>query len=250
MYCPRCGHQITSDELRFCSYCGFKLSVVKASLADSEDVPATVLTSLRLPRQRDINIGVILSFASALFAGWMAGWTGPKLGRAAGAAIFTILYFATVFLSRPITQGILKLLSWDEPGGNLSTSRKGMGFGATLMFISTIALAVSSLFMFGRMNTPQFMVSFVVAFAFLLLIGRHLMRGLQRLVQDESTVSVSQPAGAPAQPATLAAAFDQPSLTTGQVDPIPIFSTQRVTTAEIVAPSSITEHTTNLLDNK
>jgi hypothetical protein len=189
-------------------------------------------------------------FASALFVGWMAGLAGPRLGRAAGAAVLTILYFVTLFLSRPITQGILKLLSWEEPDGNLSSSRKGMGFGATLMFISTIVLAVSSLFMFGRMNTSQFMVSFVVAGALLLLIGRHLMRGLQRLVQDESTVSVSQPAGAPAQPAVVASTFEHPGLTTGQVEPIPIFGTQRVTTAEIVAPSSITEHTTNLLENK
>ena len=40
MYCPRCGHQPITNELRFCSYCGFKLGVVKASLAD-DDAGAT-----------------------------------------------------------------------------------------------------------------------------------------------------------------------------------------------------------------
>jgi len=221
--------------------------VVKASLADCDDVPATVLSPLRLPRQRDINIGVILMFVSAMFAGLVSGIPGPSSGRASRAAIFTMLYLATIFLSRPITQGILKLLSWEEPDANLSTSRKGMGFGATLMFISTIALAVSSLFMFGRMNTPQFLVSFVVAFAFLLLTGRHLMRALQRLVQDGS---IPQSAVIPDQTPSIASTFAGPSLPAAQGTPVPIFGTQRVTTAEIVAPSSITEHTTNLLDSK
>ena len=40
MYCPRCGRQSTANDLRFCSHCGFKLGVVKASLADDDYISA------------------------------------------------------------------------------------------------------------------------------------------------------------------------------------------------------------------
>lgn len=33
MYCPRCGQQQVSDEMRFCSRCGFALGVVRELLA-------------------------------------------------------------------------------------------------------------------------------------------------------------------------------------------------------------------------
>jgi len=44
--------------------------------------------------------------------------------------------------------------------------------------------------------------------------------------------------------------LSSPALPAGYDTPISIFDMQRVNTAEIVSPSSVTEHTTNLLDNK
>src|SRR5262245_24128027 len=109
MYCPRCGHQTISDDLRFCSYCGFKLAVVKASLVDSEEVLVNKLssasTSLTLPRQRDLNIGVILMFAGTMLASLVASSTGLDLGREWGAAVLGVFYLALVVLSKPITKG-------------------------------------------------------------------------------------------------------------------------------------------------
>lgn len=52
MYCPRCGRQPASDALRFCSYCGFKLGVVKASLADEDDVSGNHFTVHEIPKER------------------------------------------------------------------------------------------------------------------------------------------------------------------------------------------------------
>jgi hypothetical protein len=76
MYCPRCGHQPISDAIRFCSYCGFKLGVVKASLSDDDEIRVMEPSSTTPapppppspPRQRDINIGVTLMFIGALLA--------------------------------------------------------------------------------------------------------------------------------------------------------------------------------------
>lgn len=236
MYCPRCGRQPIADELRFCSYCGLKLAVVKASLADSEEVAPNLTESrtlLRQPRNREISIGVILMFAGTLFAILM----GRMGGREAAALALTMAYSLTLLFSGPIAKGVFRLFSWDEEGVNLSAAKKGIGFGATLMLISAIAVPIASLLMFGRMRTEPFFIGLFGAFALLLVVSRFLMRGLQYLVTEESTVSFAEPIrGLP-----LQAAPDEP---------ISVFGTQRVQTAEIVSPGSITEHTTNLLNDR
>ena len=126
-------------------------------------------------------------FAGAVLASFVAGTTGLGLGRARGATVLWLFYLALVVLSGPITKGIFKLLSWEE-GANLSSSRKGMGFGATLMFVSTVVLAISSLLTYGRMKSTPLFIGVGLAFAVLLLIGRHLMRGTQYLLTGEATV--------------------------------------------------------------
>lgn len=244
MYCPRCGRQPIADELRFCSYCGFKLGVIKASLADCEEATPAALpearTSLREPRGRDISIGVIVMFIGSLLA---ALWATMD-GREAGAITLVIFYLLTLLFSGLITKGIFKLFSWDASGVNLSAGRKGMGFGATLMFLSTVGLTVGSLLTFGRMNTESLFIGLIIAFVVLLVISRFLMRGLQYLVTEETTVSFS-PSDQIGEPT-----FRSLSLPAAHDQPIPVFSSQRVQTAEMVPPGSITDHTTNLLDNK
>ncbi len=65
MYCPNCGQQQVSNELRFCSRCGFAMSGVSALLATGgalpvysgeEDEDAHTLS----PRQKGIRQGVAL----------------------------------------------------------------------------------------------------------------------------------------------------------------------------------------------
>jgi hypothetical protein len=237
MYCPRCGRQPIADELHFCSYCGLKLGVVKASLADSEEAPlagvSEARTLLSQPRNREISIGVILMFIGTLWASVIARYAG----REAGGLALALCYSLALLFSSTITKGAFKLFSWDQQDANLPAARKGMGFGATLMLLSTIVVTIGSLLIYGRMRTEPFFIGLFVAFALLLVVSRFLMRGLQKLVTEEATVSLPEPVrGLP-----LQAAHDEP---------IPLFSSPRVQTAEIVSPGSITEHTTNLLNNR
>ena len=118
------------------------------------------------------------------------------------------------------------------------------------MFISTVVIAIGSLLMLGRMRTTPFFIGLMLSFAFLLLFARHIMRGLRYLIADESRVPLVQPAGDPNQTSQLGHVLSSPALPAGYDTPISIFDMQRVNTAEIVSPSSVTEHTTNLLDNK
>ena len=82
MYCPRCGRQPITDELRFCSYCGFKLGVVKAALADCDDAAPAGLNEVRTllcqPRTRDISIGVILMLRAPCSRLGSPGWLVVK----------------------------------------------------------------------------------------------------------------------------------------------------------------------------
>ena len=244
MYCPRCGHQPISDAIRFCSYCGFKLGVVRASLSDDDtaramEPPATLIVPTA-PRPRDINIGVTLMFLGALFAALLAG-RGFDLGREGGALILLAFFALIVVFSRPLLKFIHKLLSWEElPAQTFSVNQRAMTFGSILMFAGTFFLAISSMLLFGRMRTPEFLLGLALAFVALLIASKYLMQGLRYLVADDVTLD----------PVSLGEGIPNPELSKGQSVPVSLFTSPRVTTAEILAPASITEHTTNLLENK
>ena len=250
MYCPRCGHQPISDAIRFCSYCGFKLGVVKASLADDDDESSMTVATIQVipkpPRQRDINIGVILMFAGAMSAALLAGRGG--LEREGGVLMLAVSFASIMLLSRPILKVIYKLLSWEEPPAHsFSLNQRGMIFGSMLMFGSTILVAILSFQMFGRMDTPGFFFLMVAAFVLLLIISNQLMRAARYLVAADADVA---PVSVARDPVSVGDAVYSPALPPGQEVPVPLFTSPRVTTAEILTPASITEQTTNLLENK
>src|SRR5919205_3649702 len=237
MYCPRCGHQPISDSLRFCSYCGFKLGVVKASLADEDDTSATSFTIQVInkePGQRDINIGVILMFAGSL----LAFLGGRALGREGAALILAISFASILLLSRPILRVIYKLLSWEEPPAHsISLNQRGMLFGSVLVFTSTIVLTISSLLTFGRMRTPQLLFALMAAFVLFLITSKHLMRAVRYLVAGDVNLPHTD-----LHDSSMAGSV----LTASQNVPASLFTAQRVITAELTSPVSVTEQTTNL----
>lgn len=252
MYCPKCGHQKALDELRFCPSCGFKLDIVKACLADADEALAARLPDSTplpsRPRRRDMNLGVILMFLGALFASYIAGRMGSD-GRQAGGLVLAAVFSSLLLFSRPIVRGIYGLLSWKEPAaGHFSASRKEMGFGATLMFVSTILSAIASLQLFGRMNTPPFFVGLLTALALLLVIAPFLIRALRHLVAEEAGAAKFPRTDVASEPISAVAAGNSGlALPAAREVPISVFDSPRVTTAEIVMPPSVTERTTNLL---
>ena len=255
MYCPRCGHQPISDAIRFCSYCGFKLGVVKASLKDDDEIraiePSTTQVPPKEPRPRDINIGVILMFLGALLAALLAGRGLFELGREGGALVLVASFSAILVFSRPLMKLIYRLLSWEEsPPQSFSLSQRRMMFGSILMFTTTIVLAISSLLMFGRMRTPEFLVGLAAAFVLLLLTSKYLLRALRYLVGTDSDVADFSRHEVTREPVSVSDAVSAPALSVGQDVPVSLFTSPRVTTAEILAPPSVTEQTTNLLENK
>ena len=72
MYCPRCGQEQASSEMRFCSRCGFPLGGVTDLLARG-GVPATTQTDNTgpqvrglSPRQKGTRQGIMLMLSSLL----------------------------------------------------------------------------------------------------------------------------------------------------------------------------------------
>jgi hypothetical protein len=63
MYCPQCSQQQISDELRFCSRCGFPLEGVAKLIAAGGALPALeeeAGKSAHSPRRKGVQQGVIL----------------------------------------------------------------------------------------------------------------------------------------------------------------------------------------------
>ena len=254
MYCPRCGRQPVSDALRFCSYCGFKLGVVKASLADDDDVSAMdrfTVHELPKERQKDITSGIILMFVGSLLAALLAGRGGLGLGREGGALLLAAWFSATVLFSRPLLKLIYKLLTGEEPPAQFfSVSQRRMVFGSILMFVSTVFLAITSVSMFGRMSTAEFFFALGAICVFLLLTSKHLLRALRYLIVGDADGAVLTQAAGATVPVSGGDAIPAPALGAGQNAPVSLFGSERVNTAEILTPASVTEHTTNLLDSK
>jgi hypothetical protein len=70
MYCPKCSQQQVSDEIRFCSSCGFQLDALKLllienqnNLAMSEIEPETQLVSTR---KKDVLLGATAMLVAAI----------------------------------------------------------------------------------------------------------------------------------------------------------------------------------------
>lgn len=71
MYCPQCGQQQVSNELRFCSRCGFPLIGVGELLANGgvlpqSQAPPSETTPQVSPRRKGVQQGVALIFIAAV----------------------------------------------------------------------------------------------------------------------------------------------------------------------------------------
>ena len=83
-------------------------------------------------------------------------------------------------------------------------------------------------------------------FVLLLIISKHLRKVLSYLVAGDGDVNAFSRTAVSHEPNSPIAA----ALTAGQQVPVSAFTSHCVTTAEILSPPSVTEQTTNLLDNK
>lgn len=253
MYCPKCGYRQLYEEAHFCSRCGLKLHTSKvlsaeASAAGEQDAYAVDAS----PRQRNINIGMTLMLLSTLLTfGIIMG--ALQIGLAGGFLILTASLLSILAFSGPITGAIYKLICLDEPStDNFRPQRKEMSFGAMLMFVGAILSACVASLMPPRLGDTAFLLTLMPIFILLLFSSRRLMW----TVQDLLTEKQEQPNKAlishiaPGLITGIGSAPDNLVMQPAQGLPIAVFHNRPIKTGEIVSPSSVTERTTSLLENK
>ena len=106
MYCPRCGQQQATDEMRFCSRCGFPMEGAMILLAHGGSLPAYQPPQgekTMSPRRRGVKQGALLMLIGALLVpvlGVMAGFAPGRLDNVFG--FFAALTAIICFLGGPL----------------------------------------------------------------------------------------------------------------------------------------------------
>lgn len=90
MYCPKCSQQQVSDDVRFCSRCGFQLGVVKELLVQN-NIPAVNEEARLVPhralRKREVAIGALLMLIVAL----LVVFASPAIPPVRNSQVFFLL---------------------------------------------------------------------------------------------------------------------------------------------------------------
>ena len=166
MYCPQCSQEQASDQVRFCSRCGFQLNVVKELLAASS-VPTRgigVSDARSLPRQRDVNIGATLMFigaALAMLSSRIVSSGPPTVVIGATLFVLSLVLINVLVLSRPLLLLLHKLLPAETEAGNVSAHRSDANRGAIAMYIVMLISTFVAMFMGADMRIPLFLISVI-----------------------------------------------------------------------------------------
>ncbi|MEK6279819.1 MAG: zinc ribbon domain-containing protein [Acidobacteriota bacterium] len=247
MYCPKCSQEQVFEEVKFCSRCGFQLNAVKELLTSDATQTANINEpheGSNISRQRDVILGAMMMLAGVALAaastGLIAGpptvWIGGALTVFTAALIFILLF------SHPLMRALFNLFVRTDKQNVDPPRRSDMNLGALTMFTATLVSIFITLF-FGVDNTTRLFQVSAISFIFTLLVSNRLPKAFDRLFSEGGMAaeSVLRPADArnPALP---------PILPPMRSIPLTGLNGQSRSTAEIVQPPTITEHTTTLLD--
>ncbi len=242
MYCPQCSQEQVSEQVRFCSRCGFQLNVVKELLA-ARSVPTReigVLDARNLPRQRDVNIGATLMFIGAALAMLSSRFISsgpPTVIIGATLTVLSLVLINVLVLSRPLLLLLHKLLPAEDEAVNVLPHRSDANRGAIAMYIVMLISTFVAMFMGADMRIPMFLIS-VISFVITLALTNVFPKTFHRLFAEDTLDLDRFSLGS-------RTTLDTSSLAAGHSVQIP---SSGVNTAEMVQPPGITEHTTTLLD--
>jgi hypothetical protein len=121
MFCPRCGVEVSSDRVRFCTQCRFPVGSMKEFIAtEAAKYEPGEEKGSPSPRQMDITVGASLMIVGVIISMTTAVvFTNKFLFAGVAAFLSVFLSIFTLFL----------LFS------KLSPRRRGLSLGATLVFI-------------------------------------------------------------------------------------------------------------------
>lgn len=256
MYCPKCSQLQNSDQLRFCSRCGFGLETVRELLEDADGSDKAKSKSKEFfLRQKDISIGAGLMFAGGIVAvlwGFVLG-SGPA--DAVISQAFSILGFALAFVLlffHPLVGTLHKFFSEDKKTlKQLSKQQNGINLGAILMFIGILKAMLIASFM--QAGSKAFMTIFMMTGGFLiLLIVRWLVQTIYQLlfkgdVSQKDAASINTNSGITVQ---FNQSYNDAALPPAQSIPVSDYISPLREIKDVASqPSSVTEQTTRHLSS-
>lgn len=77
MFCPRCNQEQISEDVKFCSRCGFPLSLVPELLANSGALPRAAETK-KIKKHLTRRNGLLFSFGWFVFITYLASFLGKE----------------------------------------------------------------------------------------------------------------------------------------------------------------------------
>ena len=125
-------------------------------------------------------------------------------------------------------------------------------FGAVLMYVGTLLSACAATVVPGRWGITALFFTLLAVFTLLLLFSRRVMQTMQDLLTEEGPrpAGLLRPGVATASLPGVDTVFEGAALPPARGTPLTTLGAQRVRTAEIAAPPSVTERTTSLLGNE
>jgi hypothetical protein len=102
MYCPSCGQQQVSSELRFCSKCGMPLTAVTEVLANGGVLPVVVqpqnFAKITSPRKRGLKQGGIMLLLGTLIVPMLGVLSDILNFNESIVGLFAVMFFLGGFL--------------------------------------------------------------------------------------------------------------------------------------------------------
>ena len=133
MYCPKCSQNQVSDEVRFCSRCGFQLGVVKELLAESNDTSVETIPSETRPkffsrRKQDLLFGATFLFIAAVLTIQMS-WVFPKAALVVPLGMVWLAFSLLVLFFEPLARLTRRFFAEDAEPAKLRRSVESASAG-------------------------------------------------------------------------------------------------------------------------
>ena len=243
MYCPRCGQQQTSGEMRFCPRCGLKLDSARACLAEADDAASGAFAVPYVPRRGDINAGVLIVFLSVLLTSAFVAFTSVPLP---GAFLVLLLIAAPLLAASGRLLGALRNLFSEEEAKaeRVGVRPREVGFGAVLMLVCA-ALSLCAGFASRRYGELAFFAMLAASLPALLLSSQALMRATQKLFAAEPSRPAAASESVTSELSNHTAGGN--ALPPAEGVPVSFFGARETPTAVMSPPPSVAERTTGLL---
>jgi hypothetical protein len=250
MFCPKCSQQQPAEDLRFCPRCGFPLHAVRELVSSDEargGGEGREGEEWALPAQKYLTTGALMMFAGCVVA-VLWGLTGARSPAEVALPQSYFIMGGTLAFLLTLFHPLLRWLEGLTNGDGASDSRRrrdGINLGALLMFVGGLkAMLLTSLMPPGPergLTTLAVMAGMLILVLLLrpaLLTARGLFFGKQG----------GADANASAASARLTEQGQGAALPPAQSTPANDFMPARAGTAELAAPSSVTEETTRKLN--